>query len=127
MAKKKILMVDDEENFAYIVKMNLEQSGEYEVGIETDPTKALSGAVSYKPDLILLDIMMPKMDGFQVLEALKKNNETASIPVLMLSALRDDSAKYKSAERYSEGYIEKPVAAEELRMRIEKIIQRRRG
>jgi DNA-binding response OmpR family regulator len=125
MDRKKILIVDDEETFAHIVKMNLEQTGTYEVGVETDSTKAVAGAAAYRPDLILLDIMMPRRDGFQVLEELKKNHETASIPVLMLSSLSDDDAKRKAAAQYSEGYVEKPVAAGELRAKIEEILKRR--
>ena len=84
MEKKKILIVDDEENFAYIVKMNLEQCGGYDVTVETRAANALNAANLCNPHLILLDIIMPDKDGFEVLEMLKKNNRTASIPVIIL-------------------------------------------
>ncbi|OGW75029.1 MAG: hypothetical protein A2Z72_08705 [Omnitrophica bacterium RBG_13_46_9] len=125
MQRKRILIIDDEENLAYIIKVYLENTGLYEVGVETDPFEAVSDAISYRPDLILLDIMMPGKDGFQVLKALKGNNKTASIPVVMLSALQDDRSKMKAVERYCEGYVEKQAVHEKLQAKIEEILKRR--
>ncbi|MBN1353045.1 MAG: response regulator [Candidatus Omnitrophica bacterium] len=125
MARKRILMVDDEETFAKIVKMNLEQAGEYEVIIESRASKAVACAMSINPDLILLDIMMPEKDGLEILEALKKNKKTVSIPVIMMTAVDDDRAKIKAAERYSEGYIVKPVTTQLLKETIDKVLTRR--
>lgn len=125
MAKIKILIVDDEENFAYIVKMNLEQTGNYEVAVETRASNASGAATSFKPDLILLDIVMPDKDGFEVLKALKSKDKTMAIPVVMLTAVGDDSAKIKAAEQFSEGYVIKPVSTEALRTKIERVLERR--
>ncbi len=124
--RKKVLIIDDEENFAYIVKLNLEETGSYEVAVEPDPTRALSAARAVNPDVILLDVIMPVRDGFEVLEALKKDKRTMSIPVIMLTAVGTDQAKIKASEKYSEDYITKPVTTEALREKIENVLKRRR-
>ncbi|NQU95165.1 MAG: response regulator [Candidatus Omnitrophica bacterium] len=125
MAKTKILIVDDEENFAHIVKINLEQTGSFEVAVVPEASEACKAATVLKPDLILLDIVMPDKDGFEVLKALKSNDKTMAIPVIMLTAVGDDSAKIKAAEQFSEGYIIKPVSTEVLRTKIERVLERR--
>ena len=125
MMKKKVLIIDDEENFAYIVKLNLEETGKYEVAIESDAGRALGAARAVKPDVILLDVIMPKKDGFEVLEALKKDKNTVSVPVIMLTAVGTDQARIKAAERYSEDYIIKPVTTEALKQKIESVLKRR--
>lgn len=123
MDKKKILIIDDEKDFTQMVKLNLEQSGKYEVGIENKGPNALSAAKKFKPQLILLDILMPGVDGFKVLEMLKKDFSTVSIPVIMLTAVMTEEAKGKATSLYDEGYIEKPVNAEVLEAEIDKVFK----
>ncbi len=123
MTKKKILIIDDEKDFTQMVKLNLEKSGRFEVFIENKSPHALAAAKRFTPDVILLDILMPEMDGFKVLELLKKDYNTISIPVVMLTAVMTDEAKAKSTSLYDEGYIEKPVTAEELEREIEKVMR----
>lgn len=123
MTKKKILIIDDEKDFTQMVKLNLEKGGRFEVSIENKSPHALAAAKRYTPDVILLDILMPEMDGFKVLELLKKDYNTISIPVVMLTAVMTDEAKAKSTSLYDEGYIEKPVTAEELEREIEKVLR----
>src|SRR6185503_21291437 len=71
--KKRVLIIDDEASFARMVKLNLEKSGEFEVRVENKPTYALAAAREFKPDLILLDVIMPAMDGGDVANQIKRD------------------------------------------------------
>lgn len=124
---KKILIIDDEEDLTFFVKANLELAGDYEVLIATSGKKGIKAARRHKPDLILLDIMMPQIDGFKVLEKLKASSETMIIPVIMLTAKGDDESKLKASSLYDEDYIVKPVQIEVLKSKIEEVLKRRRG
>lgn len=125
MNKNKILIIDDERDFCMTVKKNLELSGKFEVVAETSAKKGLHLANELMPDLIILDIMMPEMDGFKVLEKLKNNKDTISIPVIMLTAKADEASMVKSAQLYNEGYIVKPISAEDLEAKISEVLKRR--
>jgi len=85
-AKKRVLIVDDEPSFTRMVKLNLEQTGEYEVTMENCPTHAVEVARSFKPDIILLDLIMPRADGGEVRMLLKNDRELGHIPVLFVTA-----------------------------------------
>jgi len=117
--KQKILLIDDEKDFCHLLKLNLEEQGPYEVLVATDPRVGIRVAHQRRPDVILLDIVMPGMRGFEVLEKLKADRKTLSIPVLMLSALNDGNSKQQAISRYVDGYIEKPVNMDLLKSRIE--------
>ena len=123
--KKKILIIDDEEDLIFFVKANLELIGDYEVIIATSGKEGAAIASSQDVDLILLDIMMPKMDGFEVLEKIKKSRGTLAIPVIMLTAKGDIDSKLKAAGLYDEDYIVKPVQIEILKVKIEEALKRR--
>ena len=88
---RKILLIDDEAGFTVLLKMNLEKSGGYEVKIENDSTLAVSTALSFMPDAIILDVVMPGMDGGDVQAAMQNVPRLARIPVLMLTALVDST------------------------------------
>jgi DNA-binding response OmpR family regulator len=120
--RKKIFIIDDEEDFAYFIKANLELVSNYEVMIYTRGKKGLKAAVEEKPVLILLDIMMPGMDGFEVLKRLKKSEKTMGIPVIMLTAKNEDESKIEAAGLYCEDYIVKPVEIRVLNSKIHKIL-----
>ena len=120
----RILVIDDESDFCFFIKANLQQLGNYDVAIETDPQKGLKLASQYHPDLILLDIMMPGMSGLEVLKKLKANPQTTPIPVLILTAKIDEESKHEAARLYDEAYIEKPVEIKLLKSRIEKVLSR---
>lgn len=122
--KKKILLIDDEEDFCFFVRQNLEQTGEFVVLCANDPLEGIKFARRESPDLILLDIRMPMKDGFKVLEAIKENSKTLSIPVVMLTAVEGDDAKIKSSGLYSEDYIVKPISYEKLREKIDTVLAR---
>ena len=122
---KRILIIDDEEDLTFFVKANLELTGEYQVMIAHSGKEGLKCAQRFKPDVILLDIMMPHVDGFEVLKKLKKSLATLSIPVVMLSAKGDEDSKMQAASAYNEDYVVKPVQVESLKEKIDEVIERR--
>ncbi|MDP2913760.1 MAG: response regulator [Candidatus Omnitrophota bacterium] len=122
---KKILMIDDEINFCKLVKMNLESTGDFTVETVSDGKEGIKLAKKIKPDLILLDVMMPGISGIEVLERLKKDRDTVAIPVAMLSIKRDEFIKFEAAQLYDEDYITKPIDAPSLKAKIEEILKRR--
>ncbi|MFH2137515.1 MAG: response regulator [Candidatus Omnitrophota bacterium] len=124
MSIKNILLIDDEEDFCFFVKRNLERSGGFAVQYTTDPEQGIKLAKDHAPDVILLDITMPKKDGLQVLAALKKDKKTMEIPIIMLTAVEDESAKLSAARYYSEEYIIKPITFEMLQERIDDVLKR---
>jgi len=87
--RKRVLVVDDEAGFTRLLKMNLEKTGKYQVMIENRSTKAILAAKIFHPDIILLDIVMPEMDGGDVVTELKSDPHLNGIPVVMLTALVD--------------------------------------
>lgn len=125
MNKKKVLIIDDEESFCKLVKMNLELDETFKVETATDGKKGLELAKRFKPDVIILDIMMPKMSGFEVLEKMKKDPQTITIPVVMLSAKEDMDFQVKAAQLYDELYLVKPIDAPTLKSKIEEVLTRR--
>lgn len=122
---KKILIIDDEEDFCFFVKKNLEAISNYEIITANKGKKGIQIARKKKPDLILLDIMMPGIDGFEVLKRLKANEETQNIPVIMLTAKDEDESKIKASGLYCEDYLVKPVEKLVLRAKIHKVLSLR--
>ena len=88
---RKILLIDDEAGFTQLLKMNLERGGEYEVRTENNPMLALSAAKAFKPDAILLDVVMPGMDGGDVQAQLEADPDLKNTPVIMVTALVDST------------------------------------
>jgi DNA-binding response OmpR family regulator len=125
MAKRTILIIDDEISFAEMVKLNLEDTEDYEVRTEYKGADGVKTAMEFDPDLILLDIMLPDKDGFDVLRDLKENEKTKAIPVIMLTALKSDPVKFKAATLYAEEFIVKPVTVRSLVEKIEEVLDRR--
>jgi DNA-binding response OmpR family regulator len=125
MGIKKILIIDDELDFCNLVEKNMGLTGDFAVAIATDGEEGLSLAKKVKPDLILLDIMMPHIDGFKVLEKLKSDMNTIAIPVIMLTAKGDEESKIKAAQLYDEQYITKPIEILDLKTKIEEVLKRR--
>jgi DNA-binding response OmpR family regulator len=125
MERKRILLIDDEKEFCQLVRTHLELDGSLEVFTATSGSEGLDAARQVKPDMVLLDIMMPGgMDGFEVLKALKKDPRTVPIPVVMLTAMQDDASKIEATRLYDEDYITKPVKLKELKIKVEKILHR---
>jgi len=86
LSKKKILIIDDEEKFCQMVKKNLEKEGPYDVRIETKGSKALETIETLKPDLILMDVLMPEMRGQEIAYKMLQNDKLKKIPVIYLTA-----------------------------------------
>ncbi|MBU1045099.1 MAG: response regulator [Candidatus Omnitrophica bacterium] len=124
MSKKKVLLIDDEENFCFLVKQNLEETKEFDVEYANDPDKGIKLVKKLIPDVILLDITMPKKSGLQVLEIIKQDAKTMAIPIIMLTALSDDNTKLKAAYLYGDDYIVKPVLFDVLKAKIDEVIER---
>jgi two-component system, OmpR family, alkaline phosphatase synthesis response regulator PhoP len=105
--KKKILTVDDERHIVRLIQVNLERAG-YDVIMAYDGVEALEKVAEAPPDMIVLDVMMPRMDGFAVLAELKKNPETAGIPVIMLTAKAQDADVFRGWQSGVASYLTKP-------------------
>ncbi|MEW9096721.1 MAG: response regulator transcription factor [Clostridiaceae bacterium] len=116
----KVLIVDDDENICEIIKMYLENSG-YATKISNDGKGAQEYFLEYKPDLVLLDIMLPNMDGIDVLKWIRKDYET---PVIMLTAKGETFDKVLGLELGADDYIVKPFEPKELLARIKAVLRR---
>ena len=86
MAKKRILLVDDEKSFTSLLKLNLEETGSYEVRVENWPEDALAAAKEFRPNLIFLDIIMPRLPGGNVAAAIKADPNLKETPIVFLTA-----------------------------------------
>lgn len=104
--KKKILLVEDDTGLASVYQARLEAEG-FEVYHCDNGESALSDAIKYQPDLILLDVMMPKISGFDVLDILHNTPETSGIKIVMLTALSQDSDKERAEELGADDYLVK--------------------
>jgi len=120
--KYRILIVEDNQENIDLLYYFLSPQG-YELTAVMDGQEAIKAVESEKPDLILLDIMLPKLDGFAVCERLKKNNETKSIPIIMLTALKDLKDKIKSLEVGADDFISKPFENVELLARVKSLLR----
>ncbi len=105
-SQKKILLVEDDDGLANVYKMRLETEG-FAVKRVPNGEDALASAIEYKPDLIVLDVMMPKVSGFDVLDILRNTPETANLKVVMLTALSQDSDKDKAEKLGADDYLVK--------------------
>ena len=120
MNTKKILIIDDEEKFTKYVKLNLEATGKYEVRVENNGARGLEAAKAFKPDLILLDVMMPDMDGSEVSEQLKEEDSCKNIPVVFLTAIvTNKEINEKGSVIGGHPFIAKPINLKNLISSIE--------
>src|SRR5437868_2404848 len=117
---KKILAVDDERHIVRLVEVNLQRAG-YEVVTAYDGREALEKIKSENPDLVVLDVMMPYMDGFEVLKNLKADPQTAEIPVIMLTAKAQDADVFRGWQSGVDCYLTKPFNPMELLTFVKRI------
>ena len=103
---KRILLVEDDDAIANVYQMRLEAEG-FDVRRVTNGEDALAAALSYKPDMVLLDIMMPKVSGFDVLDILRNTPETANLKIIMLTALSQESDKERAESLGVDDYLVK--------------------
>ena len=126
----RILVVDDERDVREVVKTTLQENG-YQVEEATNGVEAYAAAadaaVAEKPDLIVLDLMLPKLNGFEVLEKLKENPQTSYIPVVILTARGQSQDENRALRSGATDYMTKPWSAEELADRVPIALDQRRA
>ena len=116
MDKIKIMLIDDEVGFTNILKMNLEKTERFEVCVENDATNAMTAIRSFQPDLLLLDVVMPAMDGGDIVAQLRMDPKLKTLPIVMLTALISKEEISADAVAQSENLVmlAKPVNMEML-------------
>lgn len=127
IGKKRILIVDDEPDFSMIVKKNLEKEG-FEVELAYDGAEGLAKVRNNPPDAIVLDVMMPEIDGYKVCSTLKSDDKYSNIPIVLLTAV----ASHVTSTRYShydgmsteaDDYLPKPASAEQITDSIKRLLK----
>ncbi|MDD5248985.1 MAG: response regulator [Rhodocyclaceae bacterium] len=118
---KKILIVDDEPNIVISLEYLMKKEG-FDVAVATDGDAALALAASFRPDLMLLDVMMPKKSGFEVCELLRADPVLADIKVVMLTAKGRDSEIAKGTGLGADAYITKPFSTKDLVVRVKTLL-----
>jgi DNA-binding response OmpR family regulator len=113
--RRKLLVIDDEASFTRMLKINLETTGSYEVRVENDPRAAVAAALEFRPDLVLLDVMMPGVDGGDVASQLAADTRLSGIPVLFLTAtVRHAEVEKRHGTFGGMRFLAKPVNMSEL-------------
>ncbi len=118
---RKIVLAEDEPQIARLIEFKLKKEG-YQVIWKENGEEALKAIKMDKPDLILLDIMMPVMDGYEVLRRLKEDENLKSVPVIMLTARAQEKDVVKGIDLGAEDYITKPFHPAELLVRVKRIL-----
>ncbi len=125
-ASKRPLVLLVEDNPDVITYLTSLLSGHYDIATATDGQAGIDRATELVPDLIVSDVMMPERDGFEVCEALKTDERTSHIPIILLTAKADQAARLEGLEHGADAYLAKPFHKEELLVRIEKLVELRR-
>ncbi|GAA0069463.1 response regulator transcription factor [Clostridium sardiniense] len=123
MAQEKILIVDDEEHILELLKFNIKNAG-YEVITANNGLDGVKLAKEEKPDLVLLDLMLPGMDGYDVCKEIKKNKETNNTAIIMLTAKGEELDKILGLELGADDYMTKPFSIRELLARVKAVLRR---
>ena len=124
--KKKILVVDDEPDFRMMIRARLEANG-YEVSEAEDGAIGLQKARDTKPDLIILDVMMPKMDGYKVARLLKFDERHRNIPIILLTARSQQNDRETGMEVGGDAYLTKPYKPEEMLETVTRLLSETSG
>jgi len=120
--RARILIADDEPHIQRILQFLLEQEG-FEVQLASDGEEAWKAVASFHPDLVLLDVMMPRMDGFAVLDIIRTGFETARLPVILLTAKGEEEDKVRGLRGGANDYIMKPFNHDELLLRVSNLLE----
>ncbi len=123
MAKGTILVIDDETDLIELVRYNLEKEG-FKVSAAPDGEVGLAAALREMPDVVVVDLMLPGIDGLEVCRALRANERTARIPVIMLTAKNTESDRIVGLELGADDYVTKPFSPRELAARIKAVLRR---
>jgi DNA-binding response OmpR family regulator len=119
-----VLAADDDEDILGLVAFRLERAG-YTVIVARDGEEALELAVKEQPDLAVLDVMMPKLDGFELTRRLRAEETTSRMPIILLTARSQDADVQRGFEAGADDYVRKPFSPDELRARVQAILGRR--
>lgn len=125
--KRRILVLDDEVNITGMIKTRLEHTGEYEVMALSDAKDIVLKVRSFKPDCILLDLLMPEIGGIEVCQMLNNDPLGITIPIIVISALDKNVDKMKAYKLGVVDYLTKPFEAEALLHAVKKAVESRRG
>lgn len=118
---EKILVVDDERHIVRLVEVNLQREG-FEVVVAYNGEEALAQVETEKPDLVVLDVMMPVMDGFEVLKKMELNDQIDEIPIIMLTAKAQDGDVFKGWASGVSAYLTKPFNPQELLSFVKRLL-----
>jgi len=121
--KEKILIIEDDKHISKLVKYNLEKAG-FGCAVADDGEEALDALAGQNPDLIILDIMLPKMDGLEVCRIIKQNTKFKYIPIIMLTAKGEEVDRVVGLELGADDYVVKPFSPRELMLRVKAILRR---
>jgi len=119
--KRRILIIEDDPSITFMVRDNLEFEG-FEVSSVADGSKAIQAVRSFSPDLILLDLMLPGLDGFEICSAISQS--TLHIPVIILSARSQNADKVRGLQLGADDYVTKPFSLDELLARVHAVMRR---
>jgi len=125
--KIKVLLIDDDPDFCFLFKEGLQCSDKFKVLVAKGGNVGawLASCRWHKPDVIILDILMPGINGFDVLEKLRKDKRTMYAPIIMCSAVSDPAAKIKAEGLYCDDYITKPASIESIIEKINEVLKKR--
>ncbi|NBB77405.1 MAG: response regulator [Bacteroidetes bacterium] len=123
MSKQTILVVDDEQDLLDLIEYNLRQEG-YEVILAEDGQEGIQKAREHMPDLLLLDIMMPQMDGIEVCDRMREDPDLSHIPIIFLTARSDEKTEIEGLNKGADDYITKPISTNKLVSRIKAVLRR---
>lgn len=126
MARNRIFVVEDEPDIAEVLHYNLEKEG-YEVEVAHRGDTALETIRRHRPDLLILDLMLPGIDGLELTRALKREGSTSRIPILMLTAKGDEVDRIVGFELGADDYIAKPFSPREVVLRVKAVLRRLQG
>lgn len=123
MAKETVLVIEDEKNILELVKYNLEKDG-FRVLTALKGDEGLERARKEKPSLLILDVMLPEMNGLEICKILKQNYQTAAIPIIMLTAKGEEADRVLGLELGADDYVTKPFSPRELIARVKAVLRR---
>ncbi|MFN1835561.1 response regulator transcription factor [Balneola sp. MJW-20] len=123
MAEQTILVVDDEKDLLDLIEYNLKKEG-FKVLKAENGEQGIEKAREHKPDLVLLDIMMPKMDGLEAVEIMRKDDDLRNIPIIFLTARSDEKTEVEGLDKGGDDYITKPISTTKLISRIKAVMRR---
>jgi DNA-binding response OmpR family regulator len=121
--KRRVLIVDDEPNIVLSLDFLLRQQG-YEVSVARDGEEALAAAEDWRPDLMVLDVMLPGLDGFEVCRRLRERPENAGLKILLLTARGREVERVRGLEEGADAYVRKPFSTRQLMITVAELLGR---